>query len=599
MKKRLLSFAAAIFLLVSLFPNAAADVPRSLQMAIIHTGDAHSRVTNYPALAQLKSDTEASVGPVLLLDSGDTFHGLPFANLEEGASIAEVMKQIGYDAMAAGNHDFNFGWKRLQELGGLADLDILAANVVDEAGQPVFKEYAVYEYGQYKIGVFGLSSEETAFRTAPANTRGLQFLDPAETAQKMVAFLEEQEADYIIALTHIGSDTAEGYTVQELAVDAPGIDFILDGHTHNELDGQMVGDTMICADGQYLDSAGKIVIGNGKAEYQRVRFTDASPVDQALADTIASVNERQASLLSEIVGECETVLNAERSVVRSRETQLGDLICDAYLDESGADIAIENGGGVRQTIGGGPITKGDILAVAPYGNLLVTKEITGAELKKFLETYLPYGEALEGSYPQVGGIRLVYDSTKPQGQRVSELAVGGAPAEDAATYVLATNSYVAEAFEILKDKPQAGQYGACDEILLRYFSKGAYELETQPRVRLTAAVDWLLSVDGILIQGPAPVFSGTKPLLPLRAVLENAGYTVTWNPVTRTATAVLGEQKIQIHPDSSAAELGGVPESAESRLTSGVTYVEMEFLAKALDRSCAADGFSRSIILYA
>merc|ERR1711916_231794 len=140
----------------------------------------------------------------LLLDAGDTFHGQTIATLVKGESVVKSMNEMGYDAMAAGNHDFNYGQERLLELNEMTNFPIMGANVMK--GEEVFlPEYIIKEVGGVKFGIFGLASPETAYKTHPNNVKGIVFADPVATAQKMVDMLKDQ-TDVIIALAHIGID---------------------------------------------------------------------------------------------------------------------------------------------------------------------------------------------------------------------------------------------------------------------------------------------------------------------------------------------------------------------------------------------------------
>ena len=138
----------------------------------------------------------------LLLDAGDTFHGTTFATLQKGRSIVEVMNEVGYDAMAAGNHDFNYGYERLVELNHMAHFPILSANVHYENGTRLLEPYVIKETAGIKIGLFGLTTPETTYKTHPNNVQGLIFTDPAEEAKKIVAEIRDQ-VDVIIAVTHL------------------------------------------------------------------------------------------------------------------------------------------------------------------------------------------------------------------------------------------------------------------------------------------------------------------------------------------------------------------------------------------------------------
>ena len=237
---------------------ATVNDDQTVTLKIIHTNDTHSRYSysvknNTIGYAKLKTIINQE-SPDLVVDAGDIFHGQSFATIEKGASIAELMAAVGFDAMAPGNHDFNYGSDRLLELGTMAKTRILGNNVVySESGAAFFEDdYLIKEIvvaGEViKIGVFGLISPDIYGDTAPVNVAGLSFGSQASviaTAQQAVADLEAQGCDVIVALTHIGdSDNGTLMRSDAIAQGAAGIDVIVDGHTH-DVENREVNGTLI------------------------------------------------------------------------------------------------------------------------------------------------------------------------------------------------------------------------------------------------------------------------------------------------------------------------------------------------------------------
>ena len=252
---------------------ATVNDDQTVTIKIIHTNDTHSRYSycvknNTIGYAKLKTIIDHEK-PDLVVDAGDIFHGQSFATIEKGGSIAELMAAVGFDAIAPGNHDFNYGSTRLLELGTMANTKILGNNVTySDSGKPFFSDDylikdIVVDDEVIRIGVFGLISPDIYSDTAPANVAGLTFgtrETVLATAQNSVAALEAQGCDVIVALTHIGdSDNGTLMRSDTIAEGAPGIDVIIDGHTH-DVENREVNGTLVVQTGCYFSAVGEVEI---------------------------------------------------------------------------------------------------------------------------------------------------------------------------------------------------------------------------------------------------------------------------------------------------------------------------------------------------
>jgi hypothetical protein len=273
----------------------------SLQDAIVilHINDSHGRILSGRGqfglyeLAGLRAHFEAAGATVLLFDAGDTFHGLPAATLRQGLDIAEIMDAMGFDAMAAGNHDFNYGYRRLIELAEYVGFPILAANVLfEESGMSAFDSHTVIGRDGTLFGIFGIATPVTPQRTHPRNTVGLVFTCPIEAAEEQVALLTEAGADFIIALTHVGVDPIDGITADEIAAEVDGIDIILDGHSHVAIAGSVPvrddisliphGGTVIASTSGHMREIGVILIQDGEITSLLLDADTEIPTDEAI-----------------------------------------------------------------------------------------------------------------------------------------------------------------------------------------------------------------------------------------------------------------------------------------------------------------------------
>ena len=487
---------------------AAGGDETSFTVRIVHTNDIHARVAEdeksgqigMARLSTIIRDWTADADMKLVLDSGDLFHGQPIATLVQGGSVALLAQACGYDAMTAGNHDWSYGKERLKELADLAGMAMLTGNVADETGAPFFDEaYCTREVtkdGQtLKVGVFGVIDPRMYGKTTPANVEGLTFTDPAAYANQTAALLRAQGCDLVIALSHTEQPAALAGTVS-------GVDLWLCGHEHISLDTTVTapdGKTAyVEEDGYYLQEAGLLELtctldaaGNITAlrcERQPVGAAQAAAAepDAYTAALLDKINEVEREVLDRKIGFSPEALDGTWEALRIGETALGKAVADAYLLATGADAAFENAGGIRASIAAGDVTYGDVIGVSPYGNYIVTKEVTGSALKEILETSLELQAQNaaanasgdwdawpehSGSFLQVGGVTVTYDPSLESGSRILSLEIGGAPYEPSKRYTVAVNNYMAvsETYPQLAQAPVVGEFAACDEALTAYF----------------------------------------------------------------------------------------------------------------------------------
>lgn len=243
---------------------------KDFDLVVAHINDTHGRVTEgkydgmgLPRVSTVLKDLRNENENVLFLDAGDSFHGTTFATLSKGESVVDILNYMKLDAISPGNHDFNYGKDRLKELERLADFDILAANVITEDGGKFLEPYMIEDMDGVKVGVFGIATPETLYKTNPKNVEGITFGDPVEYSKQSVEELKSQGADFIIALVHLGMDESTKAELQStaLANSVEGIDLIIDGHSHTSLEkGMVVNGTTIVQTGEYDKNMGIVDI---------------------------------------------------------------------------------------------------------------------------------------------------------------------------------------------------------------------------------------------------------------------------------------------------------------------------------------------------
>jgi len=455
-------------------------------VTILHTNDVHGRflpsgtAIGICTIATILEETPNAI----LVDAGDTFHGIPFATINRGMDVVNLMSAAGYSLFTPGNHDFNFGQDRLLELEAAAAFDFISANVY-RGGTLLFDAVAVREINGVTIGFFGLAHPSTYYLTNPTNIVGITFADPVASARSAVAQLQELEVDVIVALAHMGSGARSDYRVDGWAItvaeEVDGIDIIIDGHSHNlHTNGLVVNDTVIAQAGDHGRNVGRVDItvydgevtiaaGYISREYAVENFEPNAAVEAVIEEILAY----QSEIMDIVVAYLPQTLY--QAAIRSEEMPLGNLIADAVLWTSGADIAFANGGGIRDILSAGYVTKGDIITVLPFGNYVVTVEVTPAILWEAMEngvSALPGG----GRFPQISGFSFTFAPEAEDGERVQSLSVDGVELDrndTETTFVLAINNFMAaggDDYSMFVDLPVLLEFGNLDEILIEFIN---------------------------------------------------------------------------------------------------------------------------------
>ena len=515
--KKFISFLLSATLVASgcISAFATQETESEFSIKIVHTNDIHSRVIEDESggiigvskLKTLIDDFTENSDMSLVLDSGDTFHGQSIATLVEGESIARLVGACEYDAMTAGNHDWNYGKDRLKELVNIVDennnkdFSMLTGNVINNDGSKFFDdEYLIKtvekDGEEVKIGIFGVIDPSIYSDTAPSNVSGIVFTDMETYSQKAVEYLENEGCQLIIALTH-------SYSPTELASKIDGVDLWLAGHEHIDINEYVKTpngeETLVIENGYYLYEAGLIELNFNLTdnEVENLEYKTSSADYSICADLepdaevqklLDEINAEQSIILEEVVGTSPVELDGVWEDLRIGETTMGRAITSAYLLETGADIAFENAGGIRASISAGDVTYGDIINVMPYGNYIVTKQISGSDLLGILETSIEIQincieannsgiydawPSNSGSYLQVGGVTVEYDLSKTYGNRVNSVYVDNEKLDTEKIYTVATNNYLATSSDYpqLAKKKKKGDYSACDEALITYFKQ--------------------------------------------------------------------------------------------------------------------------------
>ncbi|MEO0692653.1 MAG: 5'-nucleotidase C-terminal domain-containing protein, partial [Pseudomonadota bacterium] len=413
---------------------------------------------------------------VVVLDAGDPFQGSLFYTTYKGAAEAEFMEAIGYDAMAVGNHEFDDGPPKLAEFIDAVSFPVISGNL-DLSASELLKDrvenHVVLEVGGKKIGVISALATDTVETSSPGPN--VVFQDEIEALAADVATLEGEGVDIIIALNHVGLN-------KDLAIAeaVPGIDVVIGGHSHTLMTNgddetpaypTMVGDTPVAQAYAYTKYLGHLTVtfdddGNVTASSGDPMLLDASvEPDAAFITRIAEMGAPIEEMKTRVVAEAAEAIEGGRDVCRAMECPMGSLIADAMLDrvkDQGIEIAIQNGGGIRASIDAGEITMGEVLTVLPFQNTLSTFQVSGSAILAALENGVGQIEDGAGRFPQVAGMSYAFDVSKPAGERVSDVMVGGAPIDMDKLYGVVSNNYVrngGDGYAMFVDAENAYDFG--------------------------------------------------------------------------------------------------------------------------------------------
>ncbi len=483
--KKLLSLFLVLALAFSLCVGVLAEEPAGElagEIVILHTNDVHGAISSYAKVAALKAEYEAKGAEVLLMDAGDYIQGEPYVSVSQGETAIRLMNYVGYDVATIGNHEFDYGYENLAELAAAAEFPIIAANVMYN-GKTAFEANKVFELESgVKVGVFGLSTPETATKAHPGKIKGVTFLsgdDMNKAAQAQVDELTAAGCDYIICLGHLGiDDSSKGYRSVDLLEAVTGIDVFIDGHSHSSLDDVKalvgedckVGDTLLTSTGTKLATVGAVVISEDGISIESVDLEKYEGSDDVVEEAAQLVIDEVDAAYGEVFAKSEVELCGEKAPGnRTEETNNGDLIADAILWQAKKDgnlpvadenvIAITNGGGIRAAIAAGDITKKDVNTVLPFGNTVAYVTVKGSVLLEALEASTYCTPEAVGAFPQVAGIEFTVDTNKAfdQGEqypgstyyapasinRVTIESINGKAFDPEATYVVVTNDFLA------------------------------------------------------------------------------------------------------------------------------------------------------------
>lgn len=495
------------------FPSFAeeADTDTDQDIIILYTNDVHCGIDDnigYAGLALYEKEMQEETPYVTLVDAGDAIQGAPIGTLSSGSYLIDIMNEVGYDVAVPGNHEFDYGMDRFLSLADDLDCGYTSCNFMDlSTDTTVFDPYQLFDYGDTSVAFIGVCTPESYTKSTPTyfqdeNGNYIYGFCEDETGEALYTQIQDTVddavdagADYVILVGHLGNEgTTDRWSSDAIIENTTNIDVVIDGHSHetyNQVltnkDGQEV---ILTQTGTKLANIGKLTIepdGTITAELvpevpapaqtassADATAPDATPATSADAEEpakhvdpetdafIKNIQAQYSELLNEVVGNTTVLLTTNNQetgerAVRNAETNLGDFCADAFRDQSGADIAFMNGGGIRADIQVGDITYNDLLSVFPYSNTMCVAEVTGSQIRDALEMASKNYPEESGGFLQVSGLSYTIDSsissnvqlddkgnfTGVDGEyRVTDIKVGSEDLDLEKTYTLASHSYM-------------------------------------------------------------------------------------------------------------------------------------------------------------
>jgi len=508
-----LLLARALTLVLALVAPPPAAATRIL--TVLHTSDLHGHVDprdnpeerdfgeGLARVAAAVRAVRAEGKPTLLLDSGDTIEGAPVEAMvfsgsipDRGDPIVRAMNLLGYDAMAVGNHEFNFGLARLRKSRGEAKFPWLSANTVGEGGKPAFAPYAVREIGGVRVGILGLTTRNIPHWEPLAHIAGLEFLDTLETARRYVPLLRGQEkCDVVVVITHQGFErdlqtgkengTSSENQAYAMAMDISGIDLLLTGHTHTAIEPRRLGQTWVSQPGRFGNTLTRFdlrLVKNGgrwrvaSVEGRNLPMKDVAPAPDILT-AVSPEHEAASQILRRSVATLEKPVSAHGA--RTGDSALLDWLHAVQREQGRADLSFASLlPGSLPDWPAGTLTVGQIWAFYPYENTLVTVRASGRQVREALEeagrcisgVAVHEGKPVWERNPAVWGYNCdtlegadyALDPSRPERRRVLYLKRDGRPVRDEDSFTVAINSYRAAGgggYGVWRDCPRVSESG--------------------------------------------------------------------------------------------------------------------------------------------
>lgn len=416
--------------------------------------DAKNEIGGLARMSKIIDDTRKIQPNTLLVDGGDAPYNTNIGNLFEGRSTIDVMNAMKYDAMVLGNHDFDFPLSIMKANAERAKFPFLSANTLYNGQRPDHLDpYVIKEVDGINIGIIGVTDDESHYYTHPKNVEGISFKNEFESAQETVNAIKDK-TDVVIALAHLHGDN------KVLPTKVQGIDVEIGGGQDVVDFPQIINNTWLISPGKHAEVLNQINLNVLNDEmiglnFAHIFLTNNLGEDPAVVKVIDEYRANLDKKMQEVVGKTAVSLDGERSTVRMKESNLGNAIADSLREMTGADIALQNGGGIRASVDSGDITLEEIYSVLPFDNTVVMVEASGQTIWDTLEHSVSWYPSAAGGFLQVSGLSYTFDASKEPGSRLVEITIDGKPIDKTKKYKVVSNDFLTgggDKFTMLKEE---------------------------------------------------------------------------------------------------------------------------------------------------
>lgn len=441
--KKIILVVLSLILVLGMFPTVTFAEATSDDIIILYENDVHCAVEGYSKLSAMKKELKQTYEHVGVVSCGDYIQGSSLGAISRGEYIIELMNLVGYDAVTLGNHEFDFRLDRLEELVAMMATKPVCCNF-QEIGEDTsyFDPYKIVSYGDVDIAYIGITTPSTISSSSSAqfkdeNGNYKYSFNPTtlyEVVQENIDAAEAEGADYIIAISHIGYAEDEIYgdleDVEDLIKNTDGLDVVLDAHSHSVIEGMEITDkegneVLLSSTGTKFENIGKLTISDGEITTELIKTEDYQGTDPIVDAKLNEINGEYATLGERKVAFSQVDLITHDAdgnrLVRTSETNLGNLCADAVRYAMDADVGYMNGGSLRAAIQNGDITFNDLLSVFPFNNTVVLAEVSGQTLKDMMEMAVMSWPNEDGCFPHLSGIAFSVNTAIPSSVVVNEL----------------------------------------------------------------------------------------------------------------------------------------------------------------------------------
>ena len=411
--------------------NRQPDLPTQ-PIVVVFENDVHCTVDDYPMLVSLRNEYLSHTDYVSTVSCGDFASGGLLGAISKGEQIIEIMNYVGYDVVALGNHELDYGMEQMFHLTDALDAPTVCANLKNvQTNTYPYPAYHIVHYGKTDVAYIGFTTTTSGTAMNLNDEQGnplYSFMREEfyENAQYFIDKARKDGADYVIALSHLGdSPKSGGHPCSiELIGNTTGIDAVIDGHDHHVIEGQLVNNkegkpVLLTSSGSIFQNVGKLTIntdGSIQSSLINIKKGEIAP-DSDAKQYIEQIWEELSNKGNFVIGHSEvdlTIYDTDGNrIVRTQECNMGDFCADALRSFTNADIAMVNGGGIRANINQGDILFNDLYNVMPFGDMIATGTLSGQQLLDVLEYAVSALPAESGAFMQVSGLRFKVNPNVP------------------------------------------------------------------------------------------------------------------------------------------------------------------------------------------